>query len=85
MALLEILTPPACGFRSSSDCRCPLGRDGKTLIVRGKGGKERMVPLTEPAIDALAAYTADRDRSAPAGKGSRLRHGCSRRDRGRAT
>ena len=42
-----------------------LDRDGKTLIVRGKGGKERMVPLTEPAIDALAAY-ADRDRFAPA-------------------
>jgi integrase/recombinase XerD len=67
IALLEILY--ATGLRVSELVGLPLSaldRDGKTLIVRGKGGKERMVPLTEPAIDALAAYTADRDRFAPA-------------------
>jgi integrase/recombinase XerD len=67
MALLEVLY--ATGLRVSELVGLPLsalGRDGKTLIVRGKGGKERMVPLTEPASDALAAYVAVRDRCAPA-------------------
>jgi integrase/recombinase XerD len=71
-ALLEILY--ATGLRVSELVGLPvsaLGRDGKTLIVRGKGGKERMVPLTEPAIDAISAYTADRDRFAPAAGKSR--------------
>src|SRR5512144_3435590 len=70
-ALLETLY--ATGLRVSELVGLPLSalrRDARTLIVRGKGGKERMVPLTEPAIDALAAYTADRDRFAPlAGQG----------------
>jgi len=35
-------------------------RDGRALIVRGKGGKERMVPLSEPARDALAAWLPHR-------------------------
>jgi integrase/recombinase XerD len=72
MALLEILY--ATGLRVSELVGLPmsaLGRDGKTLIVRGKGGKERMVPLTEPAVDALAAYTADRERFASAAGQSR--------------
>jgi len=33
-----------------------IARDGRCLIVKGKGGKERMVPLSEPARDALSAY-----------------------------
>src|SRR5512132_2690577 len=56
-ALLEILY--ATGLRVSELVGLPLsalGRDGRTLIVRGKGGKERMAPLTEPARDALTAY-----------------------------
>lgn len=68
MALLEILY--ATGLRVSELVGLPLsalGRDGKTLIVRGKGGKERMVPLTDPAVNALAAYKAIRDHFAPAG------------------
>lgn len=30
----------------------------KMLIVRGKGGKERLVPVSEPARQAIAAYLA---------------------------
>lgn len=35
--------------------------DPRMLLVRGKGGKERLVPLSPPARDALAAYLHDRD------------------------
>ncbi len=66
MALLEILY--ATGLRVSELVGLPLtaiGRDGKTLIVRGKGGKQRMVPLTEPASDVLAAYMPVRERFVP--------------------
>ena len=31
-------------------------RDPRFLVVRGKGGKERVVPLSEPARRALADY-----------------------------
>ena len=60
-ALLEILY--ATGLRVSELVGLPLsalGRDARVLLVRGKGGKERMVPLTEPATDALAAWLATR-------------------------
>lgn len=66
MALLETLY--ATGLRVSELVGLPLsalGRDGKTLIVRGKGGKERMLPLTEPASDALTAYLAVREHFVP--------------------
>lgn len=56
-ALLEILY--AAGLRVSElvglRVTAPT-RDGRALIVRGKGGKERMVPLSEPARDALADW-----------------------------
>lgn len=65
-ALLEVLY--ATGLRVSELVGLPLSalaRDPRVLIVRGKGGKERMVPLTEPATDALAAYQPARDRFIP--------------------
>lgn len=74
-ALLEILY--ATGLRVSELVGLPvsaLTRDGLLLSVRGKGGKERLVPLTEPARDALADYLAVRDRFLPpaaAGTGDR--------------
>src|SRR5487761_1549957 len=37
-------------------------RDARFLVVRGKGGKERLVPLGRPARRALDAYLAIRDR-----------------------
>lgn len=58
-ALLEVLY--ATGLRVSELVGLPvsaLSRDGRILIVRGKGSKERMVPLTDPAIAALSAYMA---------------------------
>lgn len=33
-------------------------RDG-TMLVTGKGGHERVLPLTQPVVDALAAYEAE--------------------------
>lgn len=60
-ALLEILY--ATGLRVSELVGLPmaaLARDARALIVRGKGGKERLVPLSGPARDALATYLPDR-------------------------
>ncbi len=60
-ALVEILY--ATGLRVSELVGLPMGalaRDGRTLTVRGKGDKERMVPLGDPARDAVAAYLAVR-------------------------
>ncbi len=56
-ALMEILY--ATGLRVSELVGLPLsalaGESG-LLLVRGKGGRERLVPLTEPAIESLARY-----------------------------
>ncbi len=57
IALLEILY--ATGLRVSELVGLPVSaitRDEKFLIVRGKGGKERMVPLSKPAQDATRNY-----------------------------
>ena len=62
-ALLETLY--ATGLRVSELVGLPLSavdREGRFLTVRGKGGRERLVPLGAPARDALAAYLAVRDR-----------------------
>lgn len=61
-ALLEILY--AAGLRVSELMGLPLSalsRDGQLLTFRGKGDKERMVPLSEPAMDAVAAYLPVRE------------------------
>lgn len=55
--LLEILY--ASGLRVSELVALPfaaVARDPRVLIVRGKGGKERMVPLTDAAREAITAY-----------------------------
>lgn len=52
------------GLRAAELCGIRLGDfsqgDGR-LLVRGKGSKERMVPVTEPAADAVAAWRSHRD------------------------
>ena len=68
VALMEILY--ATGLRVSELVGLPqraLSRDGRMLIVRGKGDKERMVPLSEPATDAILAYLDVRERYLPKG------------------
>ena len=61
-AMIELLY--GSGLRVSELVSLPLqsiSAETRTLLVRGKGDKERMVPLGAPARDALAAYLAVRD------------------------
>ena len=69
-ALMEVLY--ATGLRVSELVGLPLSalsRDDHMLVVRGKGDKERMVPLTEPAMEALDAYAPMRESYIPRGRG----------------
>lgn len=71
-ALMELLY--ATGLRVSELVGLPLSavaRNQPVLVVRGKGGKERMVPLSDPARAAVQAYLAVRDRFLPEKESSR--------------
>jgi len=60
--LMELLY--ATGMRVSELVSLPVAAargDPRMLLVRGKGGKERMVPLSPGARDALAAWLMQRD------------------------
>ncbi|WP_104492380.1 MULTISPECIES: tyrosine recombinase [Paracoccus] len=66
LVLVELVY--ATGMRVSELVSLPVGAcrgDPALLLIRGKGGKERMVPLSEPARRALAAWLKRRD-EAPA-------------------
>ncbi len=59
-ALLEILY--ATGLRVSELVGLrfpPFGDDARFLLVRGKGNKERLVPLSEPARASIMTYVKD--------------------------
>ncbi|MEQ9693463.1 site-specific tyrosine recombinase XerD [Shimia sp. SDUM112013] len=60
--LLELLY--ATGMRVTELVSLPVSAtrgDPRMLLIRGKGNKERMVPLSPPARDALAAWLTQRD------------------------
>lgn len=60
--LMEILY--ATGLRVSELVALPVAAvrgDPRMILVRGKGGRERMVPLSSPARAALASWLAFRD------------------------
>jgi integrase/recombinase XerD len=72
--LLEVLY--ATGLRVSELVSLPVSaarRDARMIVVRGKGNKERLVPLNEPSKRAMAAYleaiaAQDQERGQEAGK-----------------
>jgi integrase/recombinase XerD len=68
-ALLELLY--ATGLRVSELVGLPVAAvrgDPRMILVRGKGDKERMVPLSGPARQALAAWLQHRDAEDEAGR-----------------
>jgi len=72
-AILELLY--ATGLRISELTTLPLAaaqREPRFMLVRGKGGKERMVPLSPPSRRALAEYLACRSHFLPEGGASRF-------------
>src|SRR5262249_24604077 len=65
--LLEILY--ATGLRVSELVALPIAaarRDARVIVVRGKGNKERLVPLNDAARGAIADYLALRELSGAA-------------------
>jgi integrase/recombinase XerD len=67
--LLEVLY--ATGLRVSELVTLPLSasrRDARMIVVRGKGNKERLVPLNEASRQAMADYLAAIEALKPANK-----------------
>jgi integrase/recombinase XerD len=74
--ILELLY--ATGLRVSELVTLPVAaaqRDPRFLLVRGKGGKERVVPLSAPACQALAEYLGCRRHFLPQGRQAAARAG----------
>jgi integrase/recombinase XerD len=72
ICLVELLY--ATGMRISELVTLPLAaaqRDPRFLVISGKGGRERIVPLSEPSRLALAAYLGCRDGFLPDSRPSR--------------
>lgn len=70
--MLEVLY--ATGMRVSELVELPvlaLTRDYRTLTVIGKGNKERLVPLNEPAARALSDWLTEREKDLPPGRVSK--------------
>ena len=71
VALVEILY--ATGLRVSELVSLPVGalaRDRSVIVVRGKGGKERMVPLSSPAQGAIESWMPHRAKVTASGSAS---------------
>lgn len=55
LAILEVLY--SCGLRVSEACGLNIGDvDERAVLVKGKGGKERLVPISPPALHAIDHY-----------------------------
>jgi integrase/recombinase XerD len=66
LCIIELLY--ASGLRVSELVSLPLNAvtgERKMLLVKGKGGKERLVPLGAPAREAIKAYLTVRERFLP--------------------
>lgn len=66
VCLIELLY--ATGLRVSELVSMPLTavlRDPEFLLIKGKGGRERLVPVSDMARDAVLAYLKIRDRFIP--------------------
>ncbi|MCH2141486.1 MAG: tyrosine recombinase [Phycisphaerales bacterium] len=60
LALVEIMY--GCGLRASEVCALSVDdwkRELRVLLVTGKGDKQRLVPLGDPAIEAIEGYVTD--------------------------
>ena len=71
--LMELLY--ATGMRVTELVSLPVAAargDPRMLLIKGKGGKERMVPLSPPARDALAAWLTLRDTAEDAARAKGL-------------
>ncbi|MFT4150427.1 MAG: site-specific tyrosine recombinase XerD [Paracoccaceae bacterium] len=69
LAMVELLY--ATGMRVSELVDLPVAAargDPRMILVRGKGDKERMVPLSRPAREALRLWLATRDAAEEAGR-----------------
>lgn len=65
-AIIEVLY--GSGLRVSELCTLRRDRiflDEGYLVVEGKGSKERMVPMSEPAIEYVRLYLTERDMNGP--------------------
>jgi integrase/recombinase XerD len=72
LALLELLY--ASGMRVSELVSLPanvLARDGQFLMIRGKGSKERLVPLSSRARAAMERYAQARDAAQDGSEGGK--------------
>ena len=70
--LMQVLY--ATGLRVSELVSLPLAAfrgDPVMLLVKGKGGKERLVPLSPPARAAMAAWLAHRDKTDAAARAAK--------------
>lgn len=72
VCLLELLY--ATGLRVSELVSLPVAAargDPRVILVRGKGGRERLVPLSAPAREAIRTWLEERDRGEEERHGSR--------------
>lgn len=63
MRVSELITLPLTTFTQRGNSQDPLA--GRVLYVMGKGNKERLIPLTLPALEAITQYLTVRSHFIP--------------------